>query len=668
MIIPNTNTENQLHLANTELSRQIALLEEKLLEKERTGEALKDSEKRYRRLFESAKDGILILDADTGKVVDVNPFLLKLLGYSYDAIYGKYIWELGVFKDIAASKDAFRALQTNDYIRYDDLPLETMDGHPIAVEFVSNVYLVDHSTVIQCNIRDITARKRTDAERKQLMAAIEQTGETIIMTDAKGIIQFVNPAFVRTTGYSREEVLGRNPNILKSGKQDDVFYRNLWETISDGRIWTGLMVNKRKDGSLYTDETTISPVRDPSGRITSYVAVIRDITDNLRLAAQLQQAQKMESIGRLAGGVAHDFNNMLSIIMGRAELAMMKLSPSDRVYNDLREIEAAGRRSANLTHQLLAFARKETIAPIILNLNSVTGNMLKMLRRMIGEDIDIVWKPSIDPWPVKMDPSQIDQLLANLVVNARDAIKGVGKVIIETKNMVLDDGFCSVHADFIPGHYIQLAVSDSGCGMDKEILANIFEPFFTTKPMGQGTGLGLATVYGIVRQNNGFINVYSEPDEGTTFRMYFPRYRGKSAVALTETATEAAIGGSEKVLLVEDEPAILKMTETMLQKLGYTILTARSPGEAIRIHEECVGEIHLLITDVVMPDMNGRDLAKRLLAGHPNLKHLFMSGFTADIIARHGIFDAGLHFIQKPFSLKELAVKVREALGDVKVH
>ncbi len=502
------NVENQLRFANTELNGRIALLEETLLEKEKTLSELQDSEKRYRRLFESAKDGILILDADTGKIVDANPFLLHLLGYSYGVLCGRYIWELGVFKDIAASKDAFKILQDSEYIRYENLPLETIDGRSIAVEFVSNVYLVDHSKVIQCNIRDITAFKEAKEEHKRLMAAIEQVGEIIVMTDSQGIIQYVNPAFERATGYTREESIGHNPRILKSGKHDESFYRNLWNTVSDGRTWCGRIVNKRKDGNLYTEEATISPVRDVSGRIVNYVAVKRDITEHLLLTAQLQRAQKMESVGLLAGGVAHDFNNMLSIIIGRAELALRKLQLSDPICKDFREIRDAGRRSAELTRQLLTFASKQTITPVVLDLNDTVESLLKMMRRMIGEDIDFLWKPAINLWSVKMDPSQIDQLLANLVVNARDAITGVGKVTIETKRVVFDDVYCATHAGFIPGQYILLAVSDNGCGMDKETLANIFEPFFTTKSMGRGTGLGLATVYGIVKQNNGFINVY----------------------------------------------------------------------------------------------------------------------------------------------------------------
>lgn len=658
-----TNVENQLRLANTELNRRIALLEETLLEKERTAEALQYSEKRYRRLFESAKDGILILDADTGQVVDVNPFLIQLLGYSYEALYGQYIWELGVFKDIAASKDAFKALQDNEYIRYDDLPLETLDGKPIAVEFVSNVYLVDHSKVIQCNIRDITARKWAEVERKRLMAAIEQAGEAIVMTDAQGIIQFVNPAFERTTGYSRKEAVGQNPRILKSGEHDELFYRNLWDTISGGRTWAGRMVNKRKDGTLYTEETTISPVRDASGRIVNYVAVKRDITENLRLAAQFEQSQKMEAMGRLAGGVAHDFNNMLGVILGYAELALCQVDPAQPLHADLEEILKAANRSTDITRQLLAFDRKQTIIPVVLDLNQTVESMLKMLRRLIGEDIDLAWLPEVGVCPINMDPVQVDQILVNLCVNARDAIADVGKVAIETGNAVFDETYCADHAGFVAGEYVLLAISDDGCGIDKEILDRIFEPFFTSKGVGQGTGLGLSTVYGIVKQNNGFINVYSEPGKGTTFRIYLPRYADQAVVTQREKAAEIPLSRGETVLVVEDEAANLQMDKIMLERLGYRVLAAGTPDEAIGLAEKHSSEIHLLVTDVVMPEMNGWDLAERLQSLYPSMKILFMSGYTANVIA-HRVLDVGVNFIQKPFSMKDLAVKVRDAVRE----
>jgi two-component system, cell cycle sensor histidine kinase and response regulator CckA len=658
----NTHIENRLRVVNTELNGRIAVLENGLLEQEKTNAALQDSEKRYRRLFESARDGILILDADSGKVVDVNPYLLQLLGYSYDALCGQFIWEIGVFKDIAASKDAFKTLQENEYIRYEDLPLETRNGHPIAVEFVSNVYLVDQSKVIQCNIRDITARKQDDAERKRLRAAIEQVGEGIVMTDARGNIEFVNPTFEQMTGYSREELVGRNPRILKSGKQDEIFYRDLWDTISNGGIWAGRMDNKRKDGTLYTEETTISPVREASGRIVNYVAVKRDITQHLQLAAQFQQSQKMEAVGMLAGGVAHDYNNMLSVILGYAEMAQEKLDPAQSLHADLDIIIKAAKRSASITRQLLTFARKQTIIPMVLDLNQTVESMLSMLRRLIGEDIDLAWLPKAGLSQLKMDPVQVDQILANLCVNARDAIAGVGKVTIETGDAFFDAAYCADHFGFIEGAYVLLGVSDDGCGMDKETLGQIFEPFFTSKGEGLGTGLGLSTVYGIVKQNNGFINVYSEPGKGTTFRIYLPAHMDKAIVSPQEKTEEIPLSRGETVLVVEDEPVILKMSTKMLEKLGYRVVTASTPGEAIRLASAHPGEIHLVITDVVMPEMNGRELAERLQSVYPGITILFMSGYTADVIAHRGVLNEGTNFIQKPFSMKELAVKVREAM------
>ena len=662
--MPDTDVEDRLRHANAELNKRIAVLEETLLEYEQTRKALQESEKRYRRLFESAKDGILILDAETGKVVDANPFLLQLLGYSYDELCGKHIWELGVFKDIAASKDAFQNLQDNEYIRYEDLPLETQNGQPIAVEFVSNVYLVDKSKVIQCNIRDITANKRAKAERNRLMAALEQVGEGIVMTDAQGIIQFVNPAFQLMTGYHGREVVDLNPRILKSSEQDEKFYFDLWATISSGKTWKGRMVNKRKDETLYTQESTISPVRDASGQIVNYVSVNRDITAQLKLAAQYQQAQKMEAVGLLAGGVAHDYNNMLTVILGYADLALRKVGSAKPLSGELEEIIKAALRSRDITRQLLAFARKQPITPVVLDLNKSVGDMINMLRRLIGENIDLAWLPEPGQLEIKMDPVQVDQIMANLCLNARDAIADIGKVTIETETAIFDESYCAVHAGYVAGEYVLLAVSDDGCGMEKAIIDQIFEPFFTSKGLGQGTGLGLSTVYGIVKQNNGFINVYSEPGKGTTLKIYLPRYAGQPVASQPESVVEIPLGQGETVLVAEDEPAILEMSTMMLEKLGYRVLAAGTPGEAMELAGTHSSEIQLLVTDVVMPLMNGRDLADMLHSIYPGIKILFMSGFTADVIAHRGVLDKSVNFIQKPFSIKELAVKVRDALRE----
>ena len=382
-----------------------------------------------------------------------------------------------------------------------------------------------------------------------------------------------------------------------------------------------------------------------------------------RIETQLNQAQKMESVGRLAGGVAHDFNNKLSVINGFAELAMEMIDPADPLHETIQEIHTAGKKSADIVRQLLAFALKQTISPVLLNLNDTISSMLKMLQRLIGENINLEWHPGNNLWPVKIDPSQVDQVMANLAVNARDAISDVGKLTIETKNTIVDADYCKSLPEAIPGRYVMLAVSDDGCGMEKEVQDFLFEPFFTTKEIGKGTGLGLPTIYGIVKQNKGFINVYSEPGEGTTFKLYLPsREEGTSFLQSAKESTGHTPTGTETILVVEDENTILQMSKQMLERLGYTVETAGTPAEAWQISKQYDGTIHLLLTDVIMPEMNGRDLSSQLIQTHPGVKTLYMSGYTADVIAHHGVIDEGVQFIQKPFSLKDLAVKVREVL------
>ncbi|MDR3578495.1 MAG: PAS domain-containing protein [Oryzomonas sp.] len=425
------------------------------------------------------------------------------------------------------------------------------------------------------------------------------------------------------------------------------------------------------DGTVKHIKANALVLNGKDGTAERMIGVNTDITDKAvaekekaTLEAQLRQAQKMESIGRLAGGVAHDFNNMLTVIFGHVQLALMNANLTSPLHTSLEEIHKAAERSAGLTRQLLAFARKQIIAPISLDLNETVGGMFKMLQRLIGEDMHITWHPANDLWPVRMDPSQIDQILVNLCINARDAIYDVGKITIETGNWVFDKDYCATHLGFLPGEYVRLVVSDNGRGMDKETLSHIFEPFFTTKDSGKGTGLGLATVYGIVKQNQGFINVYSEPNQGTTFTIYLPRHEGNAGQADKHGTKESLSRGNETILLVEDEPAILKITSLMLTMQGYTVLTANTTDEAIRLAREYSEAIQLLMIDVIMPGMNGRDLAKCLLSEFPHIKHLFMSGYTANVIVHHGVLDEGVNFIQKPFSLPVLANKVREILDN----
>jgi two-component system cell cycle sensor histidine kinase/response regulator CckA len=393
-----------------------------------------------------------------------------------------------------------------------------------------------------------------------------------------------------------------------------------------------------------------------------------DITERKRaevekekLQAQLTHAQKMESVGRLAGGVAHDFNNMLQAILGNVDLALQDLPSDSPVRESLEEIEKSAHRSADLTRQLLAFARKQTIAPEVLDLNETVEGMLKMLRRLIGEDIDLFWLPGADLWRVKMDPSQLNQVLANLCVNARDAIEGVGKVTIETSNVTLDDTYVVTHPEAVAGDYVLLVVSDTGKGMDTETRSHLFEPFFTTKEQGKGTGLGLATVFGIVKQNLGLISVYSEPGQGTTFKIYLPRTEAQ-AQAGGAVAPGRDLRGTETVLLVEDEEQILNLGRRILEQQGYQVLAASTPQAALALAAQQAGPIHLLITDVVMPGMNGKELTEQLRIRHPELQSLFMSGYTANVIAHHGVLDAGVAFLQKPFTIQALAEKAREVL------
>jgi PAS domain S-box-containing protein len=506
-------------------------------------------------------------------------------------------------------------------------------------------------------------REAKEAELQRVTMAIEQAGEIVFITDAEGAIQYANPAFEAVTGYSREEVLGQNPRILRSGVQDDAFYRELWGTISTGGVWKGRIVNRRRDGVFYTEDATISPVVNPQGQIVSYVAVKRDITRRLQLQAEFEQAQKMESVAQLAGGVAHDFNNLIMVIRGYSELICEQLPDDHPLTPDLDEIRKAAERGENLTRQLLAFARREAVTPERIDINDAVGAMLKMLHRLVGEDIALSWMPGVDTWPILMDRGQVDQLLANLCVNARDAIGGVGSITIATRNVTLDGSVCARHPNVRPGRYVVCQVTDDGCGMAEDVRARIFEPFFTTKGVGHGTGLGLCTVHGIVEQNGGFIEVESELGQGTTFRIHLPRLEDDDGArsAIADLAPERP-GGDETVLLVEDEVGVRRSLARFLERAGYHVLVAESPDRGLQAVAECEGAVHLLVTDVVMPGMNGVELAERVTCLLPTVKVLFMSGYTADVISHRGVLDTDTPFLSKPFSRDALLRKVREVL------
>lgn len=632
-------------------------------EKKRTEEALQDSETQFRTMIDAAPLAITRNDPD-GRIQSWNRAAEKIFGWTETEALGNlppYVSENRMEEFQRLRKQVIQGKVLTQI----EVERQRKDGTLIQVNFSTGA-LFDKTGKVTGYIailEDITERKQSEAERERLLAAIEQSDESIIITDPSGVVQYVNPAFERISGFKKEEICGQTPSILKSGKQDEAFYSNLWTTLLAGHTFKSRIINKRKDGSLFTEDASISPVFNPEGHIVNFVAVKRDITAHIQLEAQFHQAQKMESVGRLAGGVAHDFNNMLTIIMSYTQMAMKAVDPSGPIYKDLEQVDKAAGKSTDITRRLLAFARRQAVTPKILDLNETLESMLKMIRRLIGENIELIWCPSPALWPVMADPAQIDQILANLCVNAGDAIDGTGRLTIETFNTVLDEAYCHAHPGFYPGRFVMLSVSDTGSGMSKEILEQIFEPFFTTKEAGLGTGLGLATVYGIVKQNKGFINVYSEPGEGTTFKIYLPQHTGSTTGPLKIWEDKKpAMGRGETILVIEDETAILELIQKILSELNYVMLEASTPTQALILAEKHAGKIHLVLTDMVMPEMSGRDLARKLKILYPELKMAFMSGYTADVIHRQSESKDHIPFIQKPFTLKEIALKIREAL------
>jgi two-component system, cell cycle sensor histidine kinase and response regulator CckA len=913
--------------------------EDPTLKRKPSDDALSASEARYRRLFETAQDGILILDAHSGLIIDVNPFLIRLLDYPREDFLGKTLWDIGPFKQVQESKAAFRELQDKEYIRYENLPLENRSGRRVNVEFVSNVYGVNGERVIQCNIRDITARKlaeesfaaqgrelakqaeelarsRQSLEEKTLMlqSVLDSMSEGLVVADVEGkfiiwnpaadkllglgaanidiqewshhyglylpdnltpfpsdqlplaraiqgeastAVMFVrkpelaegifleayanplkdkdgmlnggvvafrdvteskraeatlreyervvegleemilvvdrqyryviaNRAFLNFRGMSVEQVIGQfaaevvgqdvfatqvkekmdecflgkvvqyemtynfprlgqrdlsvsyfpiegpagvdriacvlrditerrvsEEALLKSEERFSKAFRNnpLAITISteaDGRYldvndaFLNLLGYKRRDVIGHTaaelrfwgepldrmemvrqlkEEEQVAKhhtrYRTAKGEIREaevwaesieldgqpcVLGITSDVTEIRQLEAQFQQAQKMEAVGRLAAGISHDFNNILSIILGYSDLSLGLIAPENPVNGYLSETKKAATRAALLTQQLLAFSRKQVVFPKILDLNDIVRNATNMFLRLVGEDIEIEFRPTTPLGSIKVDPGQIEQVLMNLVVNARDAMATGGKIIIETGEAELDEGYASRHPGSRAGRHVVLAVSDTGCGMDESIKSQIFEPFFTTKAVGHGTGLGLSTVYGIVKQNEGYILVYSEIAKGTTFKIYFPKLREKpEALVLSHEVAEPP-RGSETILVVEDNKTLREITVKLLQDGGYRVVEAKDAEDALIIIAASQPEIDLLLTDVIMPDKSGAELVRQAKESHPNLRSMFMSGYTGDLVGRHGVLMEEVSFLEKPFTRRSLLVKVYAAL------
>ncbi|MDP3478591.1 MAG: PocR ligand-binding domain-containing protein [Desulfoprunum sp.] len=670
-------------------------------------EKLSKSENRLRFALEGANDGLWDADLPVGAVF-LNQRSYEILGYSSGDMATTVIdWKSLIHPDdfnltwdrlVAHFKQKTPVLRIEHRFRMKNGDWTWILTRGKVVEWAEN----GRALRLTGTFTDISERKKIEETQMFLLECDRSTsGEDFFKSLARYLAELLQMDYVHIDRLEGDNLSARTVAIYYDGHFEDNVSYTLKDTPCGAVVGRTICCFANRVRQLYPEDTVLQEMAaegyagttlwDSQGKPIGLIAVIsrQPLTnpglaetilklvairaagelerraaqaDRAILQSQLMQSQKMESVGRLAGGVAHDFNNMLGVILGHVEMAQDQVDPADPLFEDLNEVKKAAQRSADLTRQLLAFARKQTVSPKVLDLNETVEGLFKMLRRLIGEDIDLVWQPGTGLWQVKIDPSQVDQILANLTVNARDAIEGVGKITIETQNATLDDEYCTDHIGFIPGSYVMLSISDDGCGMDPEVQEHIFEPFFTTKGVGQGTGLGLATIYGIVKQNGGFIYVYSEPGQGTTLRIYLPKHVGKALTPDRENLAEMEQRGQETILLVEDEPSILHLGKRMLEKLGYRVLAAATPGEALRLAEQNSGEIHLLLTDVVMPEMNGRDLARRLLSLYPDLKRLFMSGYTANVIAHHGVLDEGVHFIQKPFSKTELSVKVREAL------
>jgi PAS domain S-box-containing protein len=628
-----------------------------------TTKVLQVSEKRFQKLLEHSPNAVMV---ERKNVIEVaNRAAVELFGLSSPKdLIGRRLADIVGSEARIQTEELVHRLHESEV----QLPLEEMcicrkDGLQLAVDIVASSIKEDEDTVALLVVRNITERKQAEAKHAQLIQSIEQVAESIIVTDLEGAILYVNPAFEKITGYTRKEAIGSNPRIIKSGRHPASFYQAMWATLLRGETWSGELVNKRKNGTLFSEVATISPIKDQSGTVINYVAVKRDITQEQLLRDQLSHAQKMESLGRIAGGIAHDFNNLLMVIQTYVEVLQDPLPLQDSLRESTKQILEAVERGASLTGQLLAFSRKQISSPVVIDLNAVIDETTKMLRRVIGEDIELRVALSNALWAIKADPDQIIQVLMNLCINARDAMPRGGRLKIATENVTVKPRSAVGQHYVVPGHYVMLSVTDSGEGISKKIQKDIFEPFFTTKEIGKGTGLGLAMVYGIVKQNGGYVWVDSKLKHGARFTIYLPKV-AQTAVPVVSIQAKATPKGTETILVVEDEKSLRRGISDLLNGLGYTVLAASSGAEALAI--ACKQEhIDLLLTDVIMPKMGGRELAELLRNLQPNLKIIYMSGYTDDVVLRNGIHDQNTDFLQKPFGLSALANKVREALGQV---
>ncbi len=600
-----------------------------------------------------------------------NPAAERMFGFTEAEVLGRHPFEVVVpARSTARVATLFARLKAGDMIAHVTSENVTKSGATIVCEWHNTPFSGPDGKFqgILSIVQDVTSRRNMERMLHLRDRAIQATSQGIVITDANqpdNPIIYVSPGFERMTGYGSIEFIGRNCRFLQGKDTDPVVVAQMGKAIQNAQPCNVELLNYRKDGTPFWNELSLSPVRDETGRLTHFIGVQADVTARKNLEEQFRQAQKMEAIGQLAGGVAHDFNNLLTIINGYSDVLLQSLPATDPMRDMVDEIHKAGERSAGLTRQLLAFSRKQVLAPRVLDLNEVLADIDKMLRRLIGEDVRLTTTLASDTWAVRADPGQIEQVLLNLAVNARDAMPLGGRLIIETRNVEIDEEYVRNHTDSQIGPHALLSVTDTGSGMPPEVKAKVFEPFFTTKGHGKGTGLGLATVYGIVKQSGGHIAIDSRVGAGTTFQIYLPRVEKVSGGSKFLSGFQLPPRGTETILLVEDEDGVRALTRHVLEGCGYTVLVAANGDEAVRLARRHDGPIHLLITDVVMPGAGGRAVAEQMTMSDPMMRVLFVSGYTDDAVIRHGVLSEGVNFLQKPFSPVTLAFKVREVLDAV---